>query len=102
MSKVLVALRSPEDFDAMRFGAKISRERGARLAVYQQRRDYDARSDLALQRRITAMLHVTLGSIADEIPVFVVGEARGDDVATVAAIWAPDVLVTDGNIELIT
>ncbi|HUQ06323.1 MAG TPA: hypothetical protein VM261_27660 [Kofleriaceae bacterium] len=103
MSKVLVALRSPEDVDAMRLGAKISRERGADMAVYQVRpRDSDSRSDLALQRRITAMLRATLGVFADDIPVFVVGEMSGDDFASLAATWDADVLVTDGNIEAIT
>ena len=103
MSKVLVALRSPEDVDAMRLGAKISRDRGAVMAVCQVREHGDdGRSDLALQRRITAMLRATLGSFAEDVAVFVVGDTRGDDRASVAATWGADVLVADGNIEPIT
>lgn len=103
MSKVLVALRSPDDVDAMRLGAKVSRDRGAEMAVYQVREHgSDGRADLLLQRRITAMLRATLGTYAENVAVFVVGETRGDDPETVAAIWDADVLVTDGNIELIT
>ncbi len=103
MSKVLVALRSSDDIAAMRLGAKVSRERAAAMAVCQVRpRDADSRTDLALQRRITAVLRATLGTFADEIAVFIVGEDGGDDLAAVAATWDADVLVTDGNIELIT
>jgi hypothetical protein len=103
MSKVLVALRSYDDVDAMRLGAKISRERGADMAVYQVRpRDSDARSDLALQRRITTVLRRTLGSIAEDIAVFVVGDSGADELAVLTSTWDADVLVTDGNIELIT
>lgn len=103
MSKVLVALRSPDDLEAIRLGAKIMRERGATMAVCQVRgRDDDPRSDLALQRRITSRLRATLGAIAEEVPVFVIGGTRGDDLASIAKTWNADVLVSNGNVEVIT
>ena len=80
MPKVLVALSSPDDVEAMRLGAKVTRDRGATMAVYQVRaHGSDGRSDLALQRRITAQLRATLGAFAEDVAVFVVGESRGDD-----------------------
>jgi hypothetical protein len=100
---VLVALRSSEDTAAMRLGAKLSRECSAEMAVCQVRpRDSDSRSDLVVQQRITVALRATLGTIAEEVAVFVVGESRGDDLATVAKIWDADVLLKDGNLEPIT
>ena len=62
----------------------------------------DGRSDLALQRRITLVLRATLGRDAENVPVFVVGDSRGDDLTSVATSWHADVLVSDGNIEPIT
>ena len=103
MSKVLVALRSPDDVETIRLGAKIMRERGADMAVCQVRASGDdGRSDLALQRRITSRLRSTLGAIAEEVAVFVVGEKSGDDLASIAKTWDADVLVSNGNIEPIT
>lgn len=101
--KVLVAMRSLDDVEAIRLGATVARERGAMMAVCQVRpRGDDGRSDLAIQRRTTAVLRRTLGSFADEIAVFVVGETHGDDLASVAATWDADVIVSDGNVEPIT
>jgi hypothetical protein len=101
--RVLVALHSPDDVEAMRLGAKYSRETSAELAVCQVRpRHADSRSDLALQRRITNVLRATLGSIAEDVAVFVVGDSLGDDLASVASSWSADVLVRDGNLEPIT
>ena len=103
MSKVLVALHSPDDVEAMRIGATVARERRAAMAVCQVRPlPSDGRSDLALQRRITLALRSTLGSVADEVAVFIVGGTRGDDLASIASTWDADVLVKDGNIEPIT
>jgi hypothetical protein len=73
------------------------------MAVCQRRsHGEDALTDLALQRRITSMLRVTLGALAEDIAVFILGEGRDEDLATLVAIWDADVLVSDGNIELIT
>lgn len=103
MSKVLVALRSPDDVEAILLGAKIMRERGASMAVCQVRaRGDDGRSDLALQRQITSRLRATLGTLAEEVPVFVIGESLGDDLASIAKTWDADVLVSNGNVEPIT
>jgi hypothetical protein len=100
---VLVALRSADDTEAMRLGAKVSRERGAEMAVLKVRsQGEDSRSDLVLQRRITIALRATLGSFAEDVAVFVVGDSLGDDLAAVASNWHADVLVSDGNIEPIT
>ena len=101
--RVLVSLRSSDDTAAMRLGAKISRERSAEMAVCQVRpRDSDSRSDLIVQQRITITLRATLGSLAEDVAVFVVGENDGDNLAAVAKNWSADVLVSDGNIEPIT
>lgn len=101
--RVLVALRSADDAASMRLGAKISRERSAEMAVCQVRpRDDDSRSDLIVQQRITITLRATLGTVAEDVAVFVVGESSGDDLASVAKNWQADVLVRDGNLELIT
>lgn len=103
MAKVLVALRTPDDVETIRLGAREAFERDATMAVCHVRANGDdALTDLILQRRITSVLRATLGVVAEDVAVFIVGEKSHDDLATVAKTWDADVIVSDGNIEPIT
>ncbi len=91
MTKLLVAVRGPQDLDTIQRGVDQARRAHAELAVCQVLVGASGPpSGLFAEQRLTAFLREHLAAEAEEIAVFVVSGRPADDVDACALRWGAD------------